>query len=176
MWDDPDFETFVTLAEESLAYQAGDEEAVKSLREKRAKDKELSWSDIAAGDRPAFEGAMEKHWNEWLDFKSVKVLTPAETKDVRATVSKKRILKSRWALRDKNAGARTPATPLELKPKARLCIGGQNCPDAASGVLKLDAPTVQRTTARAFLQSVVQLGWVRQLANGDIISAFFQGS
>eukprot|EP00974_Lingulodinium_polyedra_P069102 6690255-Lingulodinium_polyedra.AAC.1 len=62
---------------------------------------------------------MVKHWNEWLEFKSVKVLTPEETKNVRATVAKKRILKSRWALRDKNASARTPSSPLELKAKAR---------------------------------------------------------
>ena len=61
------------------------------------------------------------------------------------------------------------------KAKARLCAQGQNDPDCAAGLVKTDAPTVQRVSTMLFLQMVVNLGWVPNLMNGDISNAFLQG-
>jgi len=159
---------FVGLAETFMSQKA-------SLIQKRAQDKELSWDEIPSKDRPTFWDAMKAHWKEWLDFGSVEILSKGETDRVRRTTDRRRILKSRWALRDKSASSRTAQNRLALKAKARLCIGGHNCPDAQSGQLKTDAPTVQRTSVLVFLQVAANLGWLPSLATGDISSAFLQG-
>ena len=78
-------------------------------------------------------------------------------------------------LKDKNAALRTPENRLPLKAKARLCVQGQHDPDAKLGTVKTDAPTVQRSGFHAFLQLAANLGWLAQLAIGDISSAFLQG-
>ena len=43
------------------------------------------------------------------------------------------------------------------------------------GLVKLDAPTVQRTTFYVFLQLTLSLGWELTTAVGDIKNAFLQG-
>eukprot|EP00974_Lingulodinium_polyedra_P105924 10254746-Lingulodinium_polyedra.AAC.1 len=64
---------------------------------------------------------------------------------------------------------------MPAKAKARLCIAGQHDPDCATGKVRTDAPTVQRTSTFCFLQVVANLGWCKQLRAGDIASAFLQG-
>ena len=118
---------------------------------------------------------MKAHWGEWMDYGSAQILSRADSDMVRKTVKKERVLKSRWALRDKNASARSEKNPLPLKAKARLVIGGHNCPDALSGKLKTDAPTVQRTSVLVMLQIAANDWWLDTLAAGDISSAFLQG-
>lgn len=65
--------------------------------------------------------------------------------------------------------------PLEIKPKARLCVQGQFDPDCASGEVKVDSPTIQHTSLMVFLHCVTSFGWLNFLRNGDISSAFLQG-
>ena len=133
-------------------------------------DKEMGWEDIPDDQRAAYRKAMEDHWDEWLRFRSVEILSKQESDRVRQQTSKSRILRSRYALRNKNAGKSD-----ELKAKARLVIAGQNCPDSAAGVLKTDAPTVQRTAVLVLLQVAASMGWLATLAVGDVSSAFLQG-
>ena len=47
--------------------------------------------------------------------------------------------------------------------------------DCLSGDVKLDAPTIQHSSFMTFLHCVVSFGWVANLRNGDISSAFLQG-
>jgi len=147
----------------------------EALKERRQREKELDWDEIAPADRKAFLEAEEKQWREWLDFKSVRVLSLRESQQVRARTHRKRILTSRWAYRDNNAGSRTPQLRLPVKAKARLCIGGHGDPDALSGALRCDAPTVQRTSLMLFLQAAATLGFLGNLYAGDISAAFLQG-
>jgi len=146
-----------------------------SIRGKRALDKEMGWSEVPESDRPTFQKAMADHWAEWLKFEAVRPLSMKETEEVRRTARRDRILRSRFALRDKNASARSTVNPLPLKAKARLVIAGQDCPDAQAGLLKTDAPTVQRTAVLILLQIAASLHWLPSLVVGDISSAFLQG-
>jgi len=146
-----------------------------SIRGRRALDKELGWHEVPEQDKPVYKEAMASHWKEWLQYKAVKPLSAEETAKVRRTVRRERVLRSRYALRDKNASVRTPQNNLPIKAKARLVIAGQDCPDAMMGLLKTDAPTVQRTSILVLLQIAANLRWLESLTVGDISSAFLQG-
>ena len=117
---------------------------------------------------------MKAHWGEWTDYGSVQILSRAESDMVRNNVKKERVFKSRWALRDKNASARSEKNPLPLKAEARLVIGGHNRPDGLSGRLKTDLPTVQCTSVLVMLQIAVNNDWLVTLAAGDVSSALSQ--
>lgn len=87
------------------------------------------------------------------------------------------MLKCRYVYRDKNAGLYDEhGNKKELKAKARLCVAGQNCPDCASGEVRVDAPTVQHSTLMLFLHCVASFEWLSHWRNGDISSAFLQGA
>ncbi len=98
----------------------------------------------------AFEDAVREQWDEWLKFGAVRVLSREDSRRLRRTVRRNRILRSRFAYKDKNANVRAVKNPLPVRAKACLCIGGQNDPDAIAGILKTDAPTVLRTSIMVF--------------------------
>ena len=136
----------------------------------------MGYHQIPVEQRKLYHDAEKAQWDEWLKFGSAKPLSPEETAEVRRTVHKSRILRSRFVYRDKNASLRTPQKPLPVKAKARLVVAGQNCPDCASGKVRVDAPTIQRTSVLVFLQTVANLGWASSLRSGDVASAFLQGT
>ena len=78
-------------------------------------------------------------------------------------------------LKDKNASLRSAQNPLPVAAMARLCAQGQFDPDARRGLLKTDAPTVQRCGFYVFLQLTVNFGWTQRLRIGDVSAAFLQG-
>ena len=95
----------------------------EDTREKQL-DAELPWSAIDPRDRPKFEEAEKKQWKEHLDYQAVRVLEMAKTQWVRDNLPKERVLTSRFAYKDKNRPARREQPDLEVKAKARLCVGG----------------------------------------------------
>ena len=79
--------------------------------------------------------------------------------------------------RDKNAGlVDESGIKMPIKAKARLCVQGQHCPDCATGLVKVDAPTVQHGTLMMFLHLTISWGWLNHWRSGDISSAFLQGA
>ncbi|CAK0872907.1 unnamed protein product [Prorocentrum cordatum] len=154
------------------AYRRGTGSA---LLDRKTQDRELKWDEIAPKGREAFRAAVEKEWDPWPRYKCVSVLEPEASEEVLRTVDRSRILGSDMKLKDKNAALRTPENDLPLKAKARLCVQGQHDPDAKLGTVKTDAPTVQRSGFHAFLQLATNLGWLPQMAIGDISNAFPQG-
>ena len=88
---------------------------------------------------------------------------------VRQRVQKDRILRARFAYRNKNCAKRRE----DPTAKARLCVGGHRDPDLQTGQLTTEAPTATKTsiTCRVFL--TIQMDWT--LAAGDIEAAFLNG-
>ena len=105
----------------------------------------------------------------------MKVHGPEEARKLRCKISKGRILRSRFVYRDKNTSIRTPQRFVPVKAKARLAVGGQNCPDCAAGKIRTDAPTVQRTSVLVMLQIASNLGWLKSVRCGDVAAAFLKG-
>lgn len=142
----------------------------------KALDKEVPYDKIPEEHKQAYAEAERKEWDSWLQYDAVEVLS-AEASDKVVSESKERVLRSRFVLRNKNAGLRgEDGNPLPLRAKARLCVQGQNCPDCATGNVRVDAPTVQQSTLTLFLHLTVSLGWMQWWRNGDISSAFLQGA
>lgn len=79
-------------------------------------DKELKWSQIAAEEVHLYKQAGAKQWREHLKYEAVKILTPEEARKVRARVPRDRILKARFAYRDKNCAKRREDSSTLAKP------------------------------------------------------------
>ena len=67
-----------------------------------------------------------------MDFGAVRALSWLSRKLVRKTVSPDRILRSRFAYKDKNYAKRKCDPSVPPRPKARLCIAGHMDPDLGS--------------------------------------------
>ena len=149
---------------------------VSKRKAQKALDKEIPFSKIPKEHMNAFLKAEEKEWQSWVDYDAVEVLSLTESQAVRRD-HPERIIRSRYVYRDKNAGLLDEhGNKMAVKAKARLCVQGQNCPDCASGNVKLDAPTVQHSSLLMFLHLTVSWGWLEYWRNGDISSAFLQGA
>lgn len=141
----------------------------------KALDKEIPKNKIPKEHQEAFEQAKGKEWSSWLKYDSVDVLGEEESRKVQQQ-QPRRVLPSRFVYRNKHAGMyHEDGTPLEMKAKARLCVAGQLSPDVQSGLIPVDAPTVQRTTFMMFLSLVASWEWIPSLRVGDISNAFLQG-
>ena len=81
--------------------------------------KEIPWGQIAETDRPLYKQAETRQWAEHLKYEAVRVLTAEETQKVRDTVEPDRVLSSRFAYRDKNAGLRVATAWANLPVKAK---------------------------------------------------------
>ena len=136
-------------------------------------EKELPWGMIPPDERPLYREAEEKQWAEHVEYGAVRPLTLEESAVVEATVSRDRILNSRFAYRDKNYAKRKGDANIPPKPKARLCIAGQWDPDLGVKDLATDAPTVSRQSVILALQLALARSWVASV--GDIRAAFLNG-
>eukprot|EP00435_Cladocopium_sp_Y103_P026720 s1126_g6.t1 len=137
-------------------------------------DKEVRWKDIPESEKTLYEAAEEKQWNEHIHYGAVRVLSAAESEQVRSTVPKERILSSRFAYRDKNVAKRREDPAVPPKAKARLCIGGHRDPDLQTGSLQTEAPTATKLSFMTLLFLAGQFGW--RLAAGDVQAAFLNGN
>ncbi|CAE7462138.1 GIP [Symbiodinium sp. CCMP2456] len=146
--------------------------ATQASREKQL-ESELPWSAIDPEDRPAFEQAEAKQWNEHLHFGAVRVLSEAETAAVLTEVPAERVLSSRFAYKDKARAQRLLDSTVPVRAKARLCIGGRRDPDLGVRALAVDAPTASKESLMLGVQCAVSLGWVASI--GDVQAAFLNG-
>ena len=69
-------------------------------------EKELPWGLIPPDEKPLYIAAEDKQWKEHVDFGAVKPLSIEESERVRRTVDPSRILRSRFAYKDKNHAKR----------------------------------------------------------------------
>ena len=153
--------------------------------EKR-KEKELKWAEIPEHKREEFRSAEKKQWLEHLEYDALQPLDAQQSREVIERVGAKRILRSRWAYKDKNWAKRlqeeqsnggTSETP--WKCKARLVIAGHTDPDLGVEQLSTDAPTLSRAGLACMMQRAANgMGgedpWC--LSAGDIRCAFLTGS
>ncbi|CAE8612681.1 unnamed protein product [Polarella glacialis] len=146
----------------------------KTARTQRKQDeKEIPYARIPKEHLELFQAAAKTQWEQHEKYEAVRPLSLSESKQVRETVDPKRILRSRFAYRDKNAGLRTEQREVPVKAKARLCCGRHLDPDLETGNLRTDAPTVGRNSLHLFLNVCWMLGWKPKTA--DIEAAFLNG-
>jgi hypothetical protein len=136
-------------------------------------EKEIPWNQIPEHQRQLYKEAADKQWDEHLKYEAVEVKGLRESQEIRSKIDPRRVLRSRFAYRDKNAGMRTRQRDIPVKAKARLCCGGHLDPDLDSGLLRTDAPTVARVSLMAFLNISQMLGLSPETA--DITAAFLNG-
>ena len=136
-------------------------------------DKEIKWEEIPSEERPLYLKAEKKQWADHTRCNAVRVLTEQETLHVRETFPKERILRSRFAYRDKNCAKRREDPSIPPKPKARLCVGGHRDPDLKTGELRTEAPTASKAALSALMVLTAVNHW--DVAAGDIECAFLQG-
>ncbi|CAE8725915.1 unnamed protein product [Polarella glacialis] len=146
----------------------------KTARTQRKQDeKEIPYARIPKEHLELFQAAAKTQREQHEKYEAVRPMSLSESKQVRDTVDPKRILRSRFAYRDKNAGLRTDQREVPVKAKARLCCGGHLDPDLETGNLRTDAPTVARNSLHLFLNVCWMLGWKPKTA--DIEAAFLNG-
>ena len=136
-------------------------------------DKELPWGMIPPDERPDYEEAELKQWQEHLQFEAVRPLSVGENLEVERTVSPDRILNCRFLYRDKNRAKRRLDPKIPVKAKARLCVAGQNDPDLGNVDMVTDAPTTSRHALLLSLQLSLARNWRASI--GDIRAAFLNG-
>ena len=123
-------------------------------------EKELPWHLIPEAEKPLYVEAERTQWAEHLAFEAVRPLSPTESKHVLEHEDPARILNARFAYKDKRHAQRRLDPSLLPKPKARLCVSGQNDPDLGVVDMSTDAPTANRHSVLLALQ----LGLARGLA------------
>ncbi|CAE7504439.1 RE2 [Symbiodinium natans] len=147
--------------------------------EKR-KEKELKWNEIPQEVHDKFLHAERVQWEEHLSYDALQPLTTSESERARQQVPAERILRCRWAYKDKNYSKRREGGgDIPWKCKSRLVIAGHTDPDLGSEFLSTDAPTLSRCGLACLLQlAACGLGdsdpW--SLSAGDIKCAFLTGS
>ena len=136
-------------------------------------DKEVAWGQIPPEEQPLYVEAELKQWKEHLHYQAVRMLSKEETEKVRREIPKERILRCRFAYRDKNVAKRREDPTIPCKAKARLCIGGHRDPDLAAGELNTEAPTATKHSFVTLMFLAAQNEW--DLAAGDVEAAFLNG-
>ncbi|CAE7241098.1 RE2 [Symbiodinium sp. CCMP2592] len=147
--------------------------------EKR-KEKELKWTEIPEEVREKFHDAERVQWEEHLSYDALEPLTTEASDEVRARVAPERILRCRWAYKDKNwARRREGDAEAPWRCKSRLVIAGHTDPDLGNEHLSTDAPTLSRSGLACLLQLTAN-GLAQEdrweLSAGDIRCAFLTGS
>ena len=153
------------------ALMASDVRVPRSLQKQA--DKELKWNQIPEGEKPLYKEAEVVQWDQHLKYKAINIIPPGDAELVRKTVPKERILRARFAYRDKNCAKRREDPKVPPKPKARLCVGGHLDPDLRHGTLSTEAPTASKMAITTLVFLTVQMGW--HLVAGDIEAAFLNG-
>ena len=148
--------------------------------EKR-KEKELRWTEIPEAMRDQFRQAECTQWKEHLAYDALQPLSLEDSERIRSEVPAERILRCRWAYRDKNYARRREGGDVPWKCKSRLVIAGHTDPDLTDESMRLstDAPTLSRAGLTCLLQMTADGlcesdPWT--LAAGDIRCAFLTGS
>ena len=113
--------------------------------EKR-KEKELKWSEIPPEVHEKFREAEVVQWEEHLSFDALEPLTVDESNRVRREVPPERILRSRWAYKDKNWSRRREGEQVPWKCKSRLVIAGHTDPDLTDESMHLNTDTFEEWT------------------------------
>ena len=139
----------------------------------------MRWDEIPPQFQQKFREAEAKQWSEHLHFDALEPLDDAATEYVKNNLPKERVLRSRWAYKDKNWSRRRLEGQAEWRCKSRLVIAGHTDPDLASGRLVTDAPTLSRPGLLCLLQLLANGlggpdGW--RVSAGDIQCAFLTGS
>ena len=145
--------------------------------EKR-QEKELRWSEIPDNVKEKFKEAEAQQWGEHLTYDALEPLSVEESHQVRRKVPPERILRSRWAYKDKNWAKRKQGEDVPWKCKSRLVIAGHQDPDLGVTGMTTDAPTLSRPGLLCLLQLLangVQNEEPWQAAAGDIRCAFLTG-
>ncbi|OLQ05060.1 Copia protein [Symbiodinium microadriaticum] len=136
-------------------------------------EKELPWGQIPPEERHLYVEAERTQWDEHLAFGAVRPLTLEESDWVRKHEDPSRILSARFAYRDKRHAQRKVDPSIAPKPKARLCVAGQNDPDLGVVDLTTEAPTANRHSVLLALQLGLSRGW--RVSVGDVRAAFLNG-
>ena len=148
----------------------------------KRQEKELLWKEIPDHAKEKFKQAEQAQWDEHLSFDALQPLDTETSNRVKATYSEERILRCRWAYKDKNWAARCNGQEVEWKCKSRLVTGGHKDPDLGVQELTTDAPTLSRTGFMCMMQRLangLELNdknkekW--SVAAGDIRCAFLTG-
>ncbi|OLP92925.1 Copia protein [Symbiodinium microadriaticum] len=138
------------------------------------------WSEIPDDVKEKFRDAERVQWEEHLSYDALEPLSTEESDAVRARIPGERILRSRWAYKDKNwARRREGEADVVWKCKSRLVIAGHTDPDLGNEYLSTDAPTLSRSGLACLLQLAangLSASDPWGLSAGDIKCAFLTGS
>ena len=147
----------------------------------KRQEKELKWHEIPDEVKEKFRHAERQQWEEHLAFDALEPMSVDESHWVRQNVNKERVLRCRWAYRDKNWSKRKGgSSEIEWKCKSRLVIAGHTDPDlGTSAGLSTDAPTLSRAGFLTLMQILAngrkdKDPW--RASAGDIRCAFLTGS
>ena len=175
----------VPLSMKKLKSQAGEAQPVHAVSQgkmmsknklKRMMDKEIPYEKIPEQERDLYREAQEKEWTSWKQYDSCEILSEEDSARIMRECPN-RVLPSRYVYRNKNAGlVDDQGKPLPTRAKARLCLQGHLCPDAQTGQVQVDSPTVERVSTMLFLHMAVSYGWTQNWFIGDISNAFLQGA
>ena len=86
-------------------------------------DKEIAWEKIPEEERQLYVQAEAKQWEEHLKYGAVRVHLPEDAEVLRRKVPRERVIKARFAYRDKHVAKRREDPTVPCKAKARLCVG-----------------------------------------------------
>eukprot|EP00435_Cladocopium_sp_Y103_P033973 s697_g8.t1 len=172
--------TSKTISSPPSATKSHDEQSARLTRQElKQLDRELPWREIwkmPAASIQKFLQAIEKEANSWSEWNSIRPLSPEEIAKVKSDpVSRKRILRSRAAYRDKNRNQG------ELRAKCRVVALGHQDPDLYD--ITRSSPTPGRATEMiVYLIAVAGLNKEFNETNhrwrpwlGDVATAFLQG-
>ena len=126
--------------------------------------KELDSRFFDAEEREAFKGSDKKEWQQWIDHKVVRFLTPDEAR----RVPKNQIIRSpmRIVRTNKAADRLSP-----LVAKSRIVILGRMDPEV--GQHRTDSPTASVMSTRLLKQIAVSRNW--SVFSFDVSTAFLRG-
>ena len=91
----------------------------KGALQKQA-DKELKWNQIPKEEIHLYKEAEAKQWREHLKYKAIRIISAKEAQRVRQRVQKDRILRARFAYRDKNCAKRREDPTVRLGETGQL--------------------------------------------------------
>ncbi|CAE7563942.1 TY1B-PL [Symbiodinium natans] len=129
--------------------------------------KEVIESELSQNQQAGLKKAKLKEWNKLLKSGAIVVHTGRKAAQLRKSVPRKRVLKSRFVVTEAEQGSHPDTCDL----KARWCIRGYLDPD----VLELDtsAPTLSAEGFAVAMQLIASHGW--QLTIADVEGAFLRG-
>lgn len=106
----------------------------QTKKQLKALDKEIPLKQIDPKHAHLYQEAKEKEWKSWPEYKTIDVIDEQESIDILQR-EPERVLNSRFVYRNKNAGKMQSGVAMPVRAKARLVIGGQNCPDMMQGLI-----------------------------------------